>query len=249
MTTALELPGDADPREPRRRLRAGGAQHGLRGQRRRVVQGAAPRRDLAVHAAAGGLAPPRDRPDGRERAPAGRRRDHRGALRLLGDRPAVHRDRRLRHRREGASRPPEPAPGAAQRRRPRAAVREAEPPRRGRAGSTLAELERRVEVVARAHTREEAAAADGRPAGAARRAAARARPRWGRGHGDADAPGVDWRPTSERFRDPRTNRVMRVWEDAAGARHYVPDDEPSARAVARGCRAGAGAARRRRAAA
>ena len=29
----------------------------------------------------------------------------------------------------------------------------------------------------------------------------------------------------ERFRDPRTNRVMRVWVDAAGARHYVADDE------------------------
>jgi len=25
-------------------------------------------------------------------------------------------------------------------------------------------------------------------------------------------------------RDPRTNRVMRVWEDAAGARHYIADD-------------------------
>ena len=35
----------------------------------------------------------------------------------------------------------------------------------------------------------------------------------------------DWRPTAERFRDPRTNRVMRVWEDAGGARHYVADDD------------------------
>jgi Domain of unknown function (DUF1707) len=89
---------------------------------------------------------------------------------------------------------------------------------------TLEELERRVEVVAGAETREQAIAAtadlpplagDPRPA----------RARWGRGHGDADKPRADWRPTSERFRDPRTNRVMRVWEDAAGARHYVPDDE------------------------
>jgi len=50
-------------------------------------------------------------------------------------------------------------------------------------------------------------------------------PRWGRGHGDAEAPHAGWRPTNERFRDPKTNRVMRVWEDAGGSRHYVPDDE------------------------
>ena len=92
----------------------------------------------------------------------------------------------------------------------------------------VAELERRVGVVAQATTREEAAAADGRSPGAARRATGptRERPRWGRGHGDADAPAADWRPTNERFNDPRTNRVMRVWEDAGGTRHYVPDDEP-----------------------
>jgi hypothetical protein len=87
----------------------------------------------------------------------------------------------------------------------------------------LQELERRVEVIATAQTREDAAEAmadlpalPGDPPPA--------RARWRHGHGDADAPGVDWRPTDERFRDPRTNRVMRVWEDAAGARHYVPDD-------------------------
>jgi hypothetical protein len=38
-------------------------------------------------------------------------------------------------------------------------------------------------------------------------------------------PHAGWRPTNERFRDPKTNRVMRVWEDPAGTRHYVPDDE------------------------
>jgi hypothetical protein len=87
----------------------------------------------------------------------------------------------------------------------------------------LEELERRVEAIAGAQTREQASAvmAD-LPALAGDPAPARAR--WRRGHGDADAPGVDWRPTDERFRDPRTNRVMRVWEDAAGARHYVADD-------------------------
>ena len=88
----------------------------------------------------------------------------------------------------------------------------------------LAELERRVEAVAAAETREQADAvlAD-LPALPGDPLPARARRR--RGHGHADAPGPDWRPTNERFRDPRTNRVMRVWEDAGGARHYVADDD------------------------
>jgi hypothetical protein len=88
----------------------------------------------------------------------------------------------------------------------------------------IAELERRVEAVAAAQTREQAAAVladlpalpgDPLPSQARRR----------RGHGHADAPESDWRPTNERFRDPRSNRVMRVWEDAGGQRHYVVDDE------------------------
>ena len=88
------------------------------------------------------------------------------------------------------------------------------------------ELERRVAVVAAAATREEAAEAfaDLPPLAGDPPAQTSGRPRWGRGHGDADAPGPGWRPTNERFRDPRTNRIMRVWEDAGGARHYVPDD-------------------------
>jgi hypothetical protein len=53
----------------------------------------------------------------------------------------------------------------------------------------------------------------------------RRRTRWRRGHGDADAPAADWQPTSERFRDPHTNAVMRVWEDPSGGRHYVADDQ------------------------
>ena len=90
----------------------------------------------------------------------------------------------------------------------------------------LAELERRVEVVAAAQTREEAQAAlDGLPALPGETGEPdRRRPRWGKGHGDADAPGADWAPTAERFRDPRTGAVMRVWQDAAGGRHYVADD-------------------------
>jgi len=66
-----------------------------------------------------------------------------------------------------------------------------------------AELERRVTIVAEADTRDER------------------RPRWGRGHGEADQPQPGWQPTNERFRDPRTRHVVRVWVDAAGARHYV----------------------------
>ena len=92
----------------------------------------------------------------------------------------------------------------------------------GRLG--LDELERRVAAVSAAQTAEQAAevladlpalAGDPPPAGAG----------WRRGHGDADQVAPGWRPTNERFRDPRTRRVMRVWEDAGGARHYVADDD------------------------
>jgi len=85
------------------------------------------------------------------------------------------------------------------------------------------ELERRVEAVACAQTREDAAAvlADLPPLPAPARASRRWR---GRGHGEAETAAPDWHPTSERFRDPRTGRVMRVWVDAAGGRHYVADD-------------------------
>jgi hypothetical protein len=91
----------------------------------------------------------------------------------------------------------------------------------------VAELERRVEAIAHAETRDEASAvmADLPPLAPATGAARGARPRWGRGHGDADAPAPDWQPTNERFRDPRTNKVMRVWVDTAGGRHYVADEE------------------------
>jgi hypothetical protein len=42
-------------------------------------------------------------------------------------------------------------------------------------------------------------------------------------HGESDAPHSSWSPTEERFRDPSTGRLMRVWLDTAGARHYVPE--------------------------
>lgn len=92
----------------------------------------------------------------------------------------------------------------------------------GRIG--IEELERRVAAVDAAQTREQGAAvmADLPPIPTE---APRPRPRRRGGHGDADAPGPDWQPTDERFRDPRTNRVMRVWQDAGGGRHYVAEDQ------------------------
>ena len=90
----------------------------------------------------------------------------------------------------------------------------------------VAELERRVERLSEAQTTEQAAAvlADLPPLGA-RGDADRRRPRWGKGHGESETPAPDWHPTGERFRDPRTSRVMRVWVDTAGGRHYVVDEE------------------------
>jgi hypothetical protein len=91
----------------------------------------------------------------------------------------------------------------------------------GRLG--VEELERRVAVIALAETREQAdVAMSDLPAieGTATVAPRRSRGR----HGEVDRPASDWRPTNERFRDPRTNAVMRVWEDASGARHYVSED-------------------------
>jgi len=48
-------------------------------------------------------------------------------------------------------------------------------------------------------------------------------------HGESDRPKPEWRRTEEVFHDPSTNRVMRVWLDLAGERHYVPEEksEPS----------------------
>lgn len=90
----------------------------------------------------------------------------------------------------------------------------------GRLG--IEELERRVALVALAETGQQAeiALADLPPivsTAPARLARSRG------GHGEADRPAPDWRPTAERFRDPRTNDVMRVWEDPSGGRHYVSE--------------------------
>ena len=45
-----------------------------------------------------------------------------------------------------------------------------------------------------------------------------------RRHGESDRAAAGWRPTDEVFRDPTTDRIMRVWIDPADAsRHYVPE--------------------------
>jgi hypothetical protein len=47
---------------------------------------------------------------------------------------------------------------------------------------------------------------------------------WGRRHGERDVADPSWVPTKERFVDPSTGRVMRVWVDPGDhSRHYVPD--------------------------
>jgi hypothetical protein len=92
---------------------------------------------------------------------------------------------------------------------------------------SLEELEARIERVGAAQTREQAAATmrdlPDLPVDARSPPPAPARARGRRGHGHADAPSPSWQPTAERFRDPRTGAVMRVWQDAAGGRHYVPE--------------------------
>jgi Domain of unknown function (DUF1707) len=86
------------------------------------------------------------------------------------------------------------------------------------------ELSRRVGIVLVAEFADEAAAAIADlpslvPAGPARRARRR-------GHAQAARPGPGWVPTSERFRDPTTKVVMRVWIDPADqSRHYVPEGD------------------------
>jgi hypothetical protein len=47
-----------------------------------------------------------------------------------------------------------------------------------------------------------------------------------RGHAHADQPAAGWIPTNERFRDPSTRTIVRVWVDPADhSRHYVPEPD------------------------
>ena len=53
------------------------------------------------------------------------------------------------------------------------------------------------------------------------------RPRRRRGHAHADQPAAGWIPTDERFRDPSTSTIMRVWIDPTDhSRHYIPEPDP-----------------------
>jgi DUF1707 SHOCT-like domain len=96
----------------------------------------------------------------------------------------------------------------------------------------LDELDRRVGTVLGAQFLDEAAAAvadlpAAPPRTAAAGSAAPRRPRRRRGHAHADQPAAGWVPTSERFRDPSTSMIMRVWVDPADqSRHYVPEPDP-----------------------
>ncbi len=45
-----------------------------------------------------------------------------------------------------------------------------------------------------------------------------------RRYGERPDPQVGWQPTDEVFKDPSTDRLMRVWVDPKdGSRHYVPE--------------------------
>jgi DUF1707 SHOCT-like domain len=53
---------------------------------------------------------------------------------------------------------------------------------------------------------------------------ARGRPGQRRRHAQRSEPGAGWVPTAERFRDPSTREIVRVWVDPADlSRHYVPE--------------------------
>jgi hypothetical protein len=44
-------------------------------------------------------------------------------------------------------------------------------------------------------------------------------------HAQTGKPAPGWVPTAERFRDPSSGVIMRVWIDPSDeSRHYVPDD-------------------------
>ena len=97
----------------------------------------------------------------------------------------------------------------------------------------LDEMSRRVGIVLASTYTDEAAAAvtdlpllgtaAGEPPPASPR---RGRPGQRRRHAQQAEPGAGWVPTAERFRDPSTRAIMRVWVDPADlSRHYVPEPD------------------------
>lgn len=89
------------------------------------------------------------------------------------------------------------------------------------------ELDRRVGAVLSARYMDEAASAVADLPRLAAPGIAAGRPaRRRRGHAQAAEPAAGWIPTEERFRDPTTRAVMRVWIDPADqSRHYVPEPD------------------------
>ena len=128
--------------------------------------------------------------------------------------------------------PGDPTPAG----RPRALARDADRERLiarlrehyARGELDLDELDRRVGIVlAATYTDEAAAAVTDLPQLAGPAAGSGSGPRRSRrGHAQAATPGAGWVPTDERFRDPTTRVIMRVWVDPADqSRHYVPEAE------------------------
>jgi len=95
---------------------------------------------------------------------------------------------------------------------------------------TMDELRRRAEIVLAASYQDEAdQALAGLPVISPGTAVTARPPRRGllsrRGHAESALPAPNWVATAERFRDPSSGLIMRVWIDPAdGSRHYVPDD-------------------------
>jgi hypothetical protein len=98
---------------------------------------------------------------------------------------------------------------------------------------SLEELRRRAGIVLAAAYLDEARGAMAElPGTAVLPPVASQQPRQGwlsrRGHAEAAEPAPGWQRTDERFRDPSSGKIMRVWTDPAdGSRHYVPDDTPT----------------------
>jgi hypothetical protein len=95
----------------------------------------------------------------------------------------------------------------------------------------LDEFSRRAEIVLAAGYAEQAAAAlhdlpplD--PSAPSPQAGPAAGKKGRRRHAQSASPGPGWVPTTERFRDPSSGTVMRVWLDPADqSRHYIPDTQ------------------------
>ena len=89
------------------------------------------------------------------------------------------------------------------------------------------ELDRRVGAVLSARYVDEAALAVADLPRLAGLGSAGGRPvKRRRGHAQAAEPAAGWIPTNERFRDPTTRAVMRVWIDPADqSRHYIPEPD------------------------